>query len=161
MSHRDNATRKDVLSLFGENGALRRRLHQRLSHRELQRAIMLGTQHMVGDWFRFISLMDRVVTVLNETTAETQALLADLSDETMKHPYTMTIDEALTILKALDMTSEARFTDQEREAITNLGAAGWAGDLEPTDPRIQELPEAIREHVVELVKIMQTKRVVQ
>lgn len=73
----------------------------------------------------------------------------------------MTIDEALDVLKAMDMNSEARFSDREREAITNLGCAGWAGDLEPTDPRIQELPEAIREQVVELVKVMQSKRIVQ
>jgi len=71
------------------------------------------------------------------------------------------LDEALAILKALDPASKEAFSAQEREAITTLGAAGWAGDIEPDDPRIQELPEALREHFANIVKVMQTKRIIQ
>ena len=73
----------------------------------------------------------------------------------------MKLDEALAILKALDPASKEAFSAQEREAITTLGAAGWAGDIEPDDPRLQELPADLREHFVDVVKVMQTKRIIQ
>lgn len=73
----------------------------------------------------------------------------------------MTIDEALAVLHAMDMKSHARFSAQEREAITTLGTSGWSGDLEPTDPRIEALPNEIRDVVKNMVAIMQTKRIIQ
>jgi len=68
----------------------------------------------------------------------------------------VTIDEAIAVMKAMDM-SEGNlepFSETEREAIVTLGAAGWAADLAEDDPRIAELP-----FVIELVQVMATKRV--
>jgi hypothetical protein len=73
----------------------------------------------------------------------------------------MTIDEAIAILRVTDMRSHARFSAEEREAIQTLGAAGWSGQLEPSDPRVAALPKEIRKAVEDLVAIMQTKRVIQ
>ena len=69
----------------------------------------------------------------------------------------MTIEQAIATLHAMDKSSRGRFTEPEREAIQTLGVAGWSGELQPDDARLAELPAVFKD----IVRIMQTKRVIQ
>jgi hypothetical protein len=73
----------------------------------------------------------------------------------------MSVEEAVAILKVMDMKSLDRFSDKEREAVTTLGVMGWSGDLEPTDPRLLDLPAETQNIVKKIVAVMQTKRIIQ
>lgn len=110
MNRRDVAFKKEVLSLFGDNVVLRRRLQQRLSHRELQQAVMLGTQHMVGPWCQFIGLMERMATLLVETTAEAQELLESLKTAGVAYDMGNTANEAPGGLPKLEQAAAAETT---------------------------------------------------
>jgi hypothetical protein len=79
----------------------------------------------------------------------------------MPHERKLTIDEAIAVLRRLDSRSTARLSTDERSAIVTLGTAGWSGDIEPTDPRLASLSPQIAEQIADVIRVMQTKRIVQ
>jgi putative AlgH/UPF0301 family transcriptional regulator len=69
----------------------------------------------------------------------------------------MTIEDAIEILRKMDMKSKKRFSNEQRQAIMALGMAGWSGELPTDDERLLVLPKIVRK----LVQIMAKKRVIQ
>lgn len=73
----------------------------------------------------------------------------------------MSIDEAISVLQRINPESHERFSANEREAIQTLGAAGWSGDIQFDDSRLESLPNKIRDTVRDIIRVMQAKRVTQ
>lgn len=79
MNARIAKLRKAMVELLGEDNIIVRiKLHERLTERELKHVVMLATRRVQEDWFQFIAVMDRTITLLNETTATARKILEDL-----------------------------------------------------------------------------------
>jgi hypothetical protein len=66
------------------------------------------------------------------------------------------LEWAIETYRRMDVSSEARFSEDEKKAITMIGCAAWAADITVDDPRLADLPDARK-----LVEIMASKRALQ